>query len=121
MGILKAREPCGPLRGGSAERETLKPRSWRVRMRSNSADLPAMQIDAPVGKNLGTRRLAPHGSRQERPKASFVLMLGKPGYNGSSWRLAVRRKYETCNLDHPSKLLLKLGEDWRQPILRGMS
>ena len=67
----------------SAKRETLNPKLRRVRKRSNGTDLPAMQIDAPVGKNLGTRRLAPHDSRQEMPKRIVRLEPGSPGYNGS--------------------------------------
>ena len=36
--------------------ETPKPTPWRVRMRSNSADLLAMRIDAPVGKIMSDYR-----------------------------------------------------------------
>ena len=75
-GDTHAREPYGISARNANEGETPKPKSWRARWRSERAELLARLIDAPVGKNLGTRRVAPLDSRQGMRKVLFVLKSG---------------------------------------------
>ena len=62
-----------------------KLKSRHVQSRSNGAELPAAEIDAPVGNNLGSRRVAPRGRRRGEQMNAACLELGKPRYNGSHW------------------------------------
>ena len=54
-----------------------KPR--RAQSRSNGAELPAAAIDAPVGKNLESRRVAPHGRKRGTRSNAACRELGNPG------------------------------------------
>ena len=65
------------LARGADEGETPKLKPQRARTRSNGAELLAAVIDAPVGKNLESRRVAPHERQRGMPTNAVCLDAGE--------------------------------------------